>query len=695
MAGSCLEPPTTGLSEKDHAKAKLAGDQRPFIGLYGVSGCGKTTLLYQLKENLGEHAFAFHDGSKAIKDVFSDNFETFDAQTEKNKVFFREKAIGKVEGKCTPTNQIAVVAGHYALWSKKEEAPVPIYTNKDLATYTHILYLDVPANEVAERRRKDSKKTRENLTEKQLEDWQEFEKKAMRHLCRNHGILFTTIPSAPEPILNIKKLLIHFRDQDKTRNELNVQKAVDGTCFQKDPHPKIMLVMDADKTMTAQDTGKMFWKAVSESSNLVGESNALTTLFSSLLEYSYIAFCQALLLYEETANDEEYENICEEVAKKVTMYPDFVKLLKSVEDNPAVGAMIVTSGLLRVWQLVLKAHGVHDGVKVIGGGRLADTLIITPKIKGKLTTYLREHHSICVWAFGDSPVDIKMLKKAHQAVIVVGDKHSRSASMDGKLSEAYDLGLRAWQVLLPKDAPPRLDTNKLPLINLIGTDSVASIMEAQKTETGRFLKIILADKEKLGASQLLASAMRDSTIAGNNLREAHRRAGFYLAVEHLTTEIGMEERTIKHVQGNEVKGCQLLHEERTTIVAMMRGGEPMAFGVSDAFPLAMFVHAKAPDDLKLHHLRGQSTVILVDSVVHSGRSVKEFVEHVRTLHATIRVFIVAGTVQAKCIKDGTLNKDIGKYADVNLVALRTSDTSFVGTRTIDTGNRLFNTTRLP
>lgn len=53
----------------------------------------------------------------------------------------------------------------------------------------------------------------------------------------------------------------------------------------------------------------------------------------------------------------------------------------------------------------------------------------------------------------------------------------------------------------------------------------------------------------------------------------------------------------------------------------MRGGEPTAFGVSDAFPLAMFAHAGDAEDLKLHHLQGQLTVMLVDSVVNTGKTI--------------------------------------------------------------------------
>ncbi|MCJ1232017.1 hypothetical protein MMC12_008698 [Toensbergia leucococca] len=159
--------------------------------------------------------------------------------------------------------------------------------------------------------------------------------------------------------------------------------------------------------------------------------------------------------------------------------------------------------------------------------------------------------------------------------------------------------------------------------------------------------------------------------------------------------MGLEQSPIRHVLGHQIRGSQLFHEQHTTIVALMRGGEPMALGVNDAFPLAMFVHASDADDIKLHHLQGQLTVILIDSVVNTGKTIVEFVQHVRKLHATIRIVVVAGVVQAQCISGGSLNLTLTRHAQVHLIALRLSDTKFTGSGTTDTGNRLFNTTHLP
>jgi flagellar basal body L-ring protein FlgH len=67
----------------------------------------------------------------------------------------------------------------------------------------------------------------------------------------------------------------------------------------------------------------------------------------------------------------------------------------------------------------------------------------------------------------------------------------------------------------------------------------------------------------------------------------------------------------------------------------------------------MFVHASCPEDIKPHHLQGQSTVVLVDSVVNNGTTVVQFEQHVRKLNPTIRVVVVAGVVQAESVSEGS------------------------------------------
>lgn len=67
---------------------------------------------------------------------------------------------------------------------------------------------------------------------------------------------------------------------------------------------------------------------------------------------------------------------------------------------------------------VLEREGLSKNMKVIGGGRIADGFIVTAAVKAALVARLRDVHQTYVWAFGDSLLDLEMLSKADQAIVV-------------------------------------------------------------------------------------------------------------------------------------------------------------------------------------------------------------------------------------------------------------------------------------
>ena len=680
---------------KSHGLQPTSDRKAIVVGLYGVPGSGKSYLLAQLKQDLGETDFAFYEGSAMIDTVFPGGLKEFQDMEEGEKRDWRQLAIETIGMTCAENRQVAVVAGHFMFWSEGQEAGLPVYTEKDLETFTHILYLDVPADVVEKRCREDTARHRPSTSANHYGMWQQEEKTQLRGLCRNHGILFSLVSSSPKETTLLAKVSAMLRDFSYHTEKYNLAQAeskLDKIIAKSSDQLKTVLVMDADKTLAPQDTGTLFWAKVSNSTSLEYEASTLKALFSSPLKYTYTAFRQAVLLYEEAADRLDFDAFCQEVASAVTMHPEIVSLLQLVVAEEHVGAVVVTSGLRRVWDKVLEKEGLSQRVQVIGGGRIEDSLVVSAAVKDALVTRLREVHNMYVWAFGDSPLDLEMLRKADRAIVVVGELQSRSKTMDNALRVAIDSGgLRANQVVLPGNVTPRIDSSKLPLIKLTDPAFVNSLLGGQNPHVGLHV-ICSTDKT---AAKLLATPMRDANVAGPELREAHRRVGHYLAIEYLADVIGIEQYPIRHVLGRKTMGYRLFHEQQTTIVALMRGGEPMALGVNDAFPLAMFVHANNPKNLKLHHLDGQITVILVDSVVNTGKTIIEFVQHVRTLHATIRIVVVAGVVQAQCVSESGLKPALATYGKVDLVTLRLSDTKFTGTGTTDTGNRLFNTTRLP
>ncbi|CAD6568849.1 MAG: hypothetical protein ASARMPRED_002077 [Alectoria sarmentosa] len=680
------------LNQVTTPEVRSASDHKAVVvGLYGVPGSGKTFLINELKRELGQTHFAFYEGSEMIATVVPGGLDAFQSMDEQEKTYWRQNAIDAIGKKCADSRQVGVVAGHFMFWSEEQEAGRPVHTQNDLETFTHILYLDVPAEVVAQNRLHDTIRSRSPTSASHLFKWQQEEKSQLRELCRRHGILFSVVAKSPMRLSKVSMMLHDFRCHTESHNLSKAKTKLDDTVGASQGQLETMLVIDADRTLAAEDTGALFWKRVSDERPLEYEASTLNALFNSPFGYSYTAFRQAVLLYEETTDDQRFDALCQDVASGVTMYPEIVSLLQLVAEQKHVGAVVVTCGLRHVWDKVLEREGLSEKVKVIGGGRIADGFVVSASVKAALVARLQEAHRICVWAFGDSPLDLDMLRKADRAIVVVGEKQTRSKTMDAALTNAIDNGLRAHQAVLPSNALLRLDTNKLPTIKLTEPEFVKSLLCDRYTHGG--LQVLLAAERN--AAKLLATRMRDAAVAGPDLREAHRRVGWYLANEFLAEVMGLEHCPIRHVLGHPTSGFQLCHEQQTTIVALMRGGEPMAFGVSDAFPLAMFVHASDADNIKLHHLQGQLTVILVDSVVNTGKTVIEFVQHVRKLHATIRIVVVAGVVQAQCVSEGSLNQALARYANLHLIALRLSETKFTGSGKTDTGNRLFNTTHLP
>ena len=662
------------------------------VGLYGLPGSGKTYLLNQLKQELGQSHWTFYEGSEMIASVIPGGLNAFQHMDEQEKEHWRRSAIDAIGKQCADSGKVAVVTGHFMFWPEEHESGLPVYTQNDLKTFTHILYLDTDAEVVAQRRLNDTKRSRPSTSASHLHKWQQQEKTQLSDLCRRHDILFSLMSPGPTLLKRVSILLQDFSRHTEKYNLSQAESKLDDAILASQGQLEVVLVMDADKTLAAEDTGASFWKMVSDSRPLKYEASPLNDLFGSPLGYSYTAFRQAVLQHEEVADDQDFESLCQDVALAVKMHSEFVSLLQVLAEQKHVGAIVVTCGLRRIWEKVLEREGLSEKVKIIGGGRIADGYVVSAEVKGALVARLREVHRVRVWAFGDSPLDLVMLRKADRACVVVGEEQTRSKTMDAALAKAIrEDGLRVHQILLPNNAPPRLDTTKYPIIELTESDFIKSILGGRYTHDG--LRFFCAGDRNV--TKLLATSMRDAAVAGPDLREAHRRVGWYLANEFLANVIGLEQCPIQHVLGRETRGYRLLHEQQTTIVALMRGGEPMALGVNDAFPLAMFVHARDGDDIKLHHLQGQHTVILVDSVVNTGKTIVEFVERVRKLHATIRIVIVAGVVQAQCVSRHSLKQSLAPHANLYLVALRLSETKFTGTGATDTGNRLFNTTHLP
>lgn len=658
------------------------------IGLYGLPGCGKSFLLNILKCGLSHAEFSFYDGSQVIAAGTPGGLEAFQNLSEYDKQGARDRAIRTIKQETSDSGKSAIVAGHAMFWAEEGVAQL-VCTPADLDIYTHILYLDVPAEDIAKYRSSDERRSRPAVSITHLSKWQQEEKKQLRHLCRSHNILFTTINQRQ---VSAGKIIPFIHDLKRHTEDLNTglaQQRMDDFIATGPERPETVLVFDADKTLAPQDSSELFWELASSPLEETQKRSPLKSLFSSPLQYSYTAFRQAAYLCEEAIKDDkDYGDCCDKVALMIKVHSEILDLLHLVSGQTHVRAVVLTCGLRRVWDEVLKREGLAKTVKVIGGGRLSDALVMTPTLKAALVTRLRDVHEAYVWAFGDSPIDIEMLQAANQAIVVTGNKALRSASMDEVLTRSIGkAGFWPRQAVLPSNATARLDVSRMPVVQLTDQFFVESIFVRRQ-------RIHLLHATDRFAAKLLMTPMRDAAISGPALRDAHSQVGWYLAAEFCTQILGVETLPITHVQGHQTDGFRVFHERKTLIVPLMRGGEPMALGVSKALPLAMFLHANTPDDIQLKHLQNHETIFLVDSVVNTGQSILEFVQYIRKIHTSIRIIVVAGVIQAKSVSTNKVAQELSRFRRLSFVALRLSDNQFTGKGPTDTGHRLFNTVLL-
>jgi uracil phosphoribosyltransferase/adenylate kinase/phosphoserine phosphatase len=711
-------PMAETLPQTDIRSSNITTDKPTVIGIYGLPGSGKSKLSTVLEQTLNHDAdrFEFFEGSEMIKEFLPEGVDlnSFKSLSADQKLRIRESAINEVVKACRVLQKPGVVTGHFIFWDGEGEVSKPVMNDADKQAFTHILYLDVKAEEVFRRREEDNRtdsRTRTVMGVEKLEKWQEREMSGLRGLCRDNEILFTTVHDHYQATELIKNFVRFNSKNNEESVAEELEKSVKAQAFGHNSREieesdggesalitlmknmmetskiKTMLVIDADKTLAPEGASKLFWEELRRLKRDITEE-PLTWNFSGPRKYSYTSFRQAGLLYDRV-DDADFAQVRSEVVSIIKIRPEFKQLLSMIADSESVGVVVATCGIGSIWKQVLQRDVPNSNITVIGRNEFIDWYVATPETKANLVTRLRDDHGLYVCAIGDSHVDIDMLTRADWSFVVVGPETGRSASVEPELLKAFkENGLRARQILFPPHSAPRLTDKELPKADF---NAESFLKELEKPHGLHFVHATDSP-----AAKLLATDSRNVDIHGLDLQRAHRKIGWYLATQYVSEMVGVEAYDMTSVQNKTTDGHRLRDESKTCIVPLMRGGEPMARGVWEALPYAMFLHAKEATDVQAKHLEGKWAVILVDAVINSGESIVKFVRHIReNLSRQIRIVVVAGVVQKGAVAEsGMLQKDLAGMGDVSLVALRVSSNSYPGKGGTDTGHRLFNSTHL-
>lgn len=185
---------------------------------------------------------------------------------------------------------------------------------------------------------------------------------------------------------------------------------------------------------------------------------------------------------------------------------------------------------------------------------------------------------------------------------------------------------------------------------------------------------------------VLNSKTRDKSIYGNELADVHKKIGEILCQYYLSQMpmINYEITTVQNKQ-SQTPGIDM---NNLAIIVLLRAGLYLAEGARATLGNAhhSYILSHNPRDLDDQLIiRDNTKVLLVDSVINSGKSISEYIEKLRHL----------GVEDISCLsivmQEDFYNKAVKNYASIQFITSRVSKNSFVGQGQTDTGNRLFGT----
>jgi adenylylsulfate kinase-like enzyme len=229
------------------------------VGIYGIPGSGKSTLLNNLRRQLAQDRFVFYEGSEVIGLFVTNGLIGFQNLKEKEKEFYRKKAIDWIKQDCINSGNAGVVVGHFMFWKEEEHQGCAVHTQNDFNTFTHIIYVDTPAPVVAERCQNDGNRRRSSASASHLDKWQNAEKDGLQRLSRENRILFYRLTPSRSPEILVEEVSVLLEDFQRHNSDYNLsqaQKKLDEVLVSQD-QIETVLMMDADKTLAAIDTSSL------------------------------------------------------------------------------------------------------------------------------------------------------------------------------------------------------------------------------------------------------------------------------------------------------------------------------------------------------------------------------------------------------------------------------------------------------
>ena len=338
------------------------------IALYGMPCAGKSTLMSKLSGVRILH------GSKELQRLSGGRFASLsDSEKEKLRIAYTDYVKSLKD-------ELIISDGHYSFLKDV------VFTEADGELYDVFIYLYCEPEVLLDRYRLSEKNGQyASLSEEIINQWQYFEIESLRKECHLRNKDFYVINDNA----NQCKINDFLEVLKKGYSSYCIARSIVDKIIKIYPEPTELYIVDGDKTIIKQDSFRFC-------------CNGKTSVFDGDFYSGYQSW-----LFSNEYDISEFQN-----AK-----------VKDIEINECVwrqikdkSYIVLSSGISEIWSYIGDEKGISN---IIADAHIcADTKYFVVKELQK--------NGYVIKAFGDSKVDIYMLKEAKEGTLYIGDRISRS-----------------------------------------------------------------------------------------------------------------------------------------------------------------------------------------------------------------------------------------------------------------------------
>ena len=338
------------------------------IALYGMPCAGKSTMMSRLSG-----ARILH-GSKELQRLSEGKFASF-SESEKERV-----RIAYTDFVKSLDDKLIVSDGHYSFLKEV------VFTEADGELYDVFIYLYCEPKELLDRYRLSEKNEKyASLSEEIVSQWQYFEIESLRAECHHRNKDFYVISDNG----NQCKIEEFLEALKSGYSSYDIAKSIVEKITNVYPEPIELCIVDGDKTIIKQDSFRFC-------------CNGKTSVFDGDFYSGYQSW-----LFSNECDASEFSLIR---VKDIEINED---VWSQIKDNPYI---VLSSGISEIWSYIGDEKGISN---IIADSRIsADTKYFVVKELQK--------KGYSIKAFGDSKIDIYMLREAKEGTLYIGDRISRS-----------------------------------------------------------------------------------------------------------------------------------------------------------------------------------------------------------------------------------------------------------------------------